>query len=107
MAENKATASSNVSISFGGLLLVVLIVLKLNPGGHLDSPVQDWSWWLVIFAPLLIGLTITLVVLAAVALIWGAGAGIVTLLDKRDARKRQKFLAERNRKRVGPDRFSK
>lgn len=30
-----------------GWLFIVFLVLKLNPGGNLDTPVADWSWWLV------------------------------------------------------------
>lgn len=107
MAENKATASSNVTFSFSGLLLVILIVLKLNPGGHLDSPVQDWSWWLVIFAPLLISLAILGVILGVFAIGAGIVFAIAGILDWNDKRKREKARQERINKRVGPDRFSK
>lgn len=95
MSDNKATASSNVSFSFGGLLLVVLIVLKLNPGGYLDSPVQDWSWWLVIFAPLLISLAILITVLGFLALVAGVVLGVAALLDWKDVRKRKKIRMQR------------
>ena len=29
-------------------ITVLFIVLKLNPGGYLDSVVTGWSWWYVL-----------------------------------------------------------
>lgn len=107
MSDNKATASSSVTFSFSGLLLIVLIVLKLNPGGHLDSPVQYWSWWLVIFAPLLISLAILGVILGVFAIGAGIVLAIAGILDLNDKRKREKTRRDRIHKRVGPDRYSK
>lgn len=51
-------------------IFIILFVLKLNPGGHLDSPVQDLSWWWVT-APLW-GLPVVLVVVAGIALLGGS-----------------------------------
>ena len=59
----------NVSNGMGvlGWLFIVLFVLKLNPGGHLDSPVQDLSWWWVT-APLWGPLALVLAILAVVGI---------------------------------------
>lgn len=95
MSDTQVNNHSSVSIGFGGLLLVVLVVLKLNPGGHLDSPVEDWSWWLVIFAPFLIGLAIFLAGLLMVGLIVLIGMTIAWVIDARKARKREKARLER------------
>ena len=105
MADVSATASARGGISFGGLLLIVLIVLKLNPGGYLDSPVQDWSWWLVIFGPLLLTLALTISVMLILALVFGAVVLVLFIIDKVRERKREKFIRERNTKRAGSNRF--
>lgn len=104
---NNTSSSSSVNIGFGGLLLVALVVLKLNPGGHLDSPVEDWSWWLVIFTPLLIGVALTLALVLAVGAVACIGFLIALVVDFFKGRKREKERQARINKRVGPDRFSK
>jgi len=61
MKENSTHVSG--SISFAGLLTIVLITLKLT--GHID-----WSWiW--VLSPLWIGLVITLVII---------GVGLLAIL---------------------------
>ena len=54
--SNSSSGSSGVS--FGGLLTVAFVVLKLT--GFID-----WSWWWVL-SPLWIGLAIVLIVLGIV-----------------------------------------
>lgn len=62
----RSTSSSNTTVSakmgLTGWLTLTFVILKLNPGGQLDSAVQDWSWWLV-FSPILIMWGILLVIL--------------------------------------------
>ena len=95
MADNNNSASASVNIGVG-LLGVVFVILKLNPGGLLDSPVQDWSWWLVLL-PFYVGLIILLAIGVVALVIWlGANA-----LDKRETRKRRKAFEERQKKRLG------
>lgn len=73
MSENK---SSNSGISFGSLLTLVFIVLKL-------TNVIDWSWWWVL-SPLWIGLSITLVILV-----------IVVILERRKTKQIKELWKER------------
>lgn len=54
MSDNSSNASGGVS--FGGLLTILFIGLKL---GH----VIDWSWWWVL-APLWIGIVVAAVIIA-------------------------------------------
>lgn len=92
--NNNATATATAGgFPILGLLGVIFIVLKLNPGGHLDSPVEDWSWWLVLL-PFYIWIPILLLVIAVGFLVVGIGH----LLDKRDERKRRKANADRLRR---------
>ena len=106
MADTNASASARGGIGFTGLLLIILVVLKLNPGGHLDSPVEDWSWWLVIFGPILLSLVFTVLVLLVVGVSIGLVLLVAWLLDLRDKRKREKARRDRLTKRAGSDRFS-
>lgn len=99
MSNTNNNASASASINFSGLLLVVLIVLKLNPGGHLDSPVEDWSWWLVIFAPLLLSLAMILVFLVIIAIGVGIGATIAWIIDRYKNAKRNAVLKKREEER--------
>ena len=61
------------------------MVLKLNPGGHLDSAVQNWSWWLV-----LLPFYAWVIIFALVALVGGLIYLVARLLDKREAKRRRK-----------------
>lgn len=72
MADNNNTATASTSVSFAGLLGVVLVVLKLNPGGLLTTPVVDWSWWLVLL-PFYAGLLLLLLILLVGAIVVGIG----------------------------------
>lgn len=81
------SSSSSGGIGFTGLLTIVFIVLKLNPGGHLDSPVEDWSWWWV-FSPLWISALIVLGFLAIVGFI-ALGAWAFDRFDLKRRRKKQ------------------
>ena len=60
------THVSTGGVSFGGLLFIVFLILKL-------THVIDWSWWWVT-APLWIGFLILVVVLIFFVLIAGLGA---------------------------------
>lgn len=64
MGDSKTATSSG--LSFGGLLTIVFIVLKLTDN-------IDWSWWWVL-SPLWIPIAIGLVVMVA------AGIGFVIAL---------------------------
>ena len=87
---NTATATASKSFPILGLLGVILVVLKLNPGGKLDSAVEDASWWLVLlpfylwFAILLFIIVVGLVVIT-----------IGYLNDERKLKKRRKENAKR------------
>lgn len=70
MAESTSNASVNAKMGLLGWLTLLFVILKLNPGGHLTSPVEDWSWWLV-FSPVLIGWGILLVILLVVGVAFG------------------------------------
>lgn len=85
MSESTSNASVNAKMGITGWLTLLFVILKLNPGGHLDSPVEDWSWWLV-FSPIIIAWAILLVIL----LVIGGGFGVVALLDWRDKKRHQK-----------------
>lgn len=87
MADSNSSSNATVNAKMGllGWLTLVFVILKLNPGGHLTSPVEDWSWWLV-FAPVLIAWVILLVFLLAVGVIFGG----VKYFDYRDAKRRKK-----------------
>ena len=96
MADNKSSASASINVGWLGLLGVVLVVLKLNPGGWLSSPVQDWSWWLVLL-PFYVGL----IILLLIAVVGGFFYLIGTMVDKRNRRKRRKAIAKRQQQRLG------
>lgn len=85
-------------MGLAGWLTLLFVVLKLNPGGYLDSAVQDWSWWWV-FSPILVVWAIGLGTLVGLAL--GAGVCFLAawLLDKRNQRKWRKQKAERQEER--------
>lgn len=92
MTSSNSTANASVNARMGlfGWLTLVFVILKLNPGGHLTSPVVDWSWWLV-FSPMLVGLSI----LVALLLFAGAAFGVAGLIDRRNKKRRQKAFQER------------
>lgn len=60
--------SNNMGVGFLGLLTLIFIVLKLNPGGHLDSAVADWSWWWVL-SPIWLPIVVILFIAISVG-IW-------------------------------------
>lgn len=82
-----SSSSSSGGIGFAGLLTIVFVVLKLNPGGHLDSPVEDWSWWWV-FSPLWISAAIFVGILAIVGLVM-LGAWVIDKINLKRRRKKQ------------------
>lgn len=64
MKEEKTKVSGN-GIGFFGVLFLIFLWLKLNPGSNFDTPVQDWSWWWVtapLWGPLVLALAIFAVV---------------------------------------------
>lgn len=95
--KNSASATASVGFGWVGLLGVVFVILKLNPGGLLTSPVVDWSWWLVTL-PFWAGAAILLGIL-----IFGAlGVTLYTLviepLHERRERKRRIAAIEARRR---------
>lgn len=51
MEKEKKQFEVNMKVGVWGWLFLIMFVLKLNPGGHLDSAVTGWSWW-VVWAPI-------------------------------------------------------
>lgn len=45
MKENNKSVRNGMGLF--GWLFIILFILKINPGGHLDSPVMGLSWWWV------------------------------------------------------------
>ena len=78
MAETQRVVveNSGKGIGFCGLLTIVFVVLKLNPGGLLTTGVVDWSWWWVL-SPLWIPAALMAVfcVVAAILAIFAACLG--------------------------------
>jgi len=57
MGDNNRSSNSGTTggIGFAGLLTIVFIVLKLDPGGNLTTGVVEWPWigWGVsVFCPI-------------------------------------------------------
>lgn len=65
MKDNTKNITNGMGIL--GWLFLVLFVLKINPGGHLDSPIADLSWWWVT-APLWLPAAIVLVSIAVIGI---------------------------------------
>ena len=64
--------SVNVSMGLSGWLFIVLLILKLNPGGQLTTVVADWSWWWVtapLWLPLVLAFVLILIALTIAAFI--------------------------------------
>lgn len=70
------------------IVFLVLLILKANPGGYLDSPVENWSWW-IITLPLWFGLAIVLGVLAVAGFIAGIGLLYEDITARHRRRKRK------------------
>jgi hypothetical protein len=87
-SNSSSNASVNAKMGLAGWLTLLFVILKLNPGEHLTSPVVDWSWWLV-FSPVLIAWGILLVILLGVGLVF-AGAALLDWNAKRKRKKDQK-----------------
>ena len=71
--SNVVTKNSSIGISFGGVLVILFIGLKLTHN-------IDWSWWWVsspLWIPVCIGLAILIVILAAMDL-----TNLLTLEDQ-------------------------
>lgn len=93
---DKITLAARPTIKFGWLefLGVVLVVLKLNPGGHLDSDVTGWPWWLVTL-PFWVFWAITLAVLLIGGVLGALGVAVVSILDTFDRARSRKRRAKR------------
>lgn len=63
MSNTSLAKTSSSGISFGGMLTILFIGLKLT--GYID-----WSWWWVL-SPLWLPIAVLLGVLAVVALVYG------------------------------------
>lgn len=94
MAVDKAEATANVSRGMGwtGWLTVIFVVLKLDPGNHLSSDVENWSWWLVFIFPLL-WLGIFALILVGLALGLAVAATIDEINRKVRWKRREKDIA--------------
>ena len=94
-SSGNATANASINAKMGlfGWLTLLFVVLKLDPGNHLSSAVEDWPWWLV-----LLPVWIWFAIFAVGAVAFGVVFGIVTLADHFKAKKRRKErLARLNR----------
>ena len=100
MTEQKQTVNITGGSAFVWLVFLVLLVLKVNPGGHLDSEVEDWSWWLVT-APLWGVFAFRLAAAVAFGLGYLCVMAVIFVRDRYDrtefAKKRR---IEKNRKRL-------
>lgn len=96
-AKNVATSSATVSFPFFSLLGIFFVVLKLNPGGHLTSPVVDWSWWLVTL-PFWGPWALVLAILILGGLGWLIFTLIGDFIDRRAYKQRQRVRAEMRNK---------
>lgn len=90
-------STSNATVNSRGVglltgLTIIFVVLKLNPGGYLDSAVEGWSWWLV-FAPLW-GVWALILLFAVIA---GIAYFIAYIKDKRRESKFRKAREQRTR----------
>lgn len=45
--NNEKPKVNSGGVGFFGLLFLIFLWLKLNPGGNFDTPIANWSWWLV------------------------------------------------------------
>lgn len=90
-----ASASATISLPLATLAVVFLAVAKIQDLWGLG----DLSWWWV-FAPYWLGFVLFLAVLLFIGVIFGAGAGIVSLIDRHDRKKREKARQERLNKRI-------
>ncbi len=74
------TTNSGGGIGLFGFMFLILFALKLGVG---DTPVVDWSWWLVT-APLWGGFLFVF----AIFFIGASIAGIIALISNRQSKKR-------------------
>lgn len=88
--KQEVTNNTKTGLGIAGWLTIIFVVLKLDPGGYLTSPVVGWSWWLV-FSPIIVvwGL------LLAVMLVVGLALLFAWLFDEYKRRKRRKASAKR------------
>lgn len=93
---SNATANASVNAKMGvfGWLTIIFVILKLDPGNYLSSPVEDWSWWLV-----LLPLYFWFVVLAVGVVIVGIIFLGVLAHDELKTRKRRKQRSKEAQKR--------
>ena len=93
--SNSTTTIRSGGMGLLGWLFIIFLILKLNPGGYLDSPVADWSWWWVT-APLWGAFAIAAVALLAIGVVYL----VANALDARTARKNRKLRAQREAERL-------
>lgn len=90
MSNSNSTATANVRMGWFGFLGVVFVLLKLNPGGYVDSDVENWPWWLVTM-PFWLGIAVILLFIILGLL----GVGVAAGLDSIDSRKHRRARAKR------------
>lgn len=91
--SNTHTVIARTNTWVAGLIFIVLLILKVNPGGKLDSDVENWSWWLVTL-PLWGGVALFFGIAALLVLVGGSLVGLGKLIDK-FSRKRANNLRAR------------
>lgn len=97
MSEERSVSTST-NFGWVGFLGVILVVLKLNPGGYLDSRVEEWSWWLVLL-PFWGGIALVLLALLIGAIGVLVVSAVQSVKRKRKAKARREELRARfNRK---------
>ena len=64
MSDSNGSSTVTGGISFGGMLFIAFLVLKL-------THVIEWSWWLVTM-PLWMGWVVLLLALILAATLWGS-----------------------------------
>lgn len=69
MKHSTSSSDDTGIMSLAGLLAFYFVILKLNPGGYMDSVVQDWPWSLV-FGAILASWGILLVILFVICVIY-------------------------------------
>jgi len=91
--SDKSSSSTSSGIGFAGLLTIVFIILKLNPGadpatglGPVTTRIVEWPWfewwgWCV-FCPILWSFYMIIGTLGAVAGLFLLGLGVKAILER-------------------------
>ena len=77
--SGSSSSASSGGIGLAGLLTIVFVILKLNPGGHLTTGVVGWPWfewwgvcvlcpviWSVYLGVAILGLVFGVILVAAI-----------------------------------------